>query len=520
MFKLKSKVLWALAVLLAAQISVLAQPQAEPEGTAGVAVPGKIIDPLKLPFEAPRWRGIKILKPLARDLRDRIERAVYFEDVPEANVIDQAEPSTTAARIQPLVPATNQLGFVSVEASGLEPPDPHLAVGPNDLIAATNGGLQVHSKTTGARIGGVLGLNGFFGVPAGYNIVSDPKVIYDAPSGRFFAVLIGYNSSTTTGSWFIAVSTTNSASGTYRTFRVDQARDLPDYPGWGICDDKVIVTSNNFNFSIASSPFTGAVAVVLNKAQLVAGGTVNTTRFADVRLSGGAQAFTIQPAHSLSATTTCHMVTRGATATTMQFYRVTGVPTSTTNATLTTGSSVTVASSSTPPSGAQSGSSTRISPGDTRLLDATFRNGALWTAHNTGCTFTGSSTTFSCARLLRFNNVAGTPTVAQDARYGLSGFYYYFPALRTDASDNMGVAFTRTGTSEQPNLRFGGLRAGSASFESTVVFATSGAAYTGTRWGDYFGAAFDSADGSIWFIGEYKRATTPLWSTFVVRTRF
>ncbi|WP_287129517.1 hypothetical protein [Candidatus Cyanaurora vandensis] len=514
MFK---RIALALTVLVGLPLTVDALP--ESVGEAGVARQIATIDPLKLPYEPPQWRGIKILKPLSRDLWDRIKRSDYFEEIPEANVIDRATPEGELLRREPLVPAVLQLGFNSVEASNLEPPDPHIAVGPSNLMAATNSGLQVHSRT-GTKVGALLGLRSFFSVPSNYNLVSDPKVMYDSTSGRFFAVLIGYSNSASKGAWFFAVSTTNSASGTWRTFLVEQTRDLPDYPGWGICNDKVVTTANNFNFSIVSAPFTGSAVVVLNKSQLTSGAsTINLTKFNNVLLGNNTQAFTIQPAQSLSSTNTCHMIAlRGTTQ--VQLYRLTGVPTASSNAALATGSAPTVAASSTPVDAAQLGSSRRVDTGDTRLLDATYRNGALWTSHTTGCTFSGTAGTFTCARLLKITGVDATPAVSQDARYGAANFYYSYPALRTDSNDNMGVVFTRVGSSEYTNLRFGGLRAGSSTYESSVAMVTGGASYTGTRWGDYFGAAFDSTDNSLWFLGNYKRSSAFLWSTYAVKTKF
>ncbi len=484
---------------------------------SGVASKVKVIDPLKLPYEAPNWKGVKVLKPLSRELRRRISQQDYFEEVAEANVIDRVE-VPDSERYTPLA-ASLLSGFDSIRATGIEPPDPHLAVGPSNLMAATNANLQIYSKT-GSPIGATLGLKSFFAVPSGYNIVSDPKFLYDTASGRFFGVLIGYNSSTSVGAWFIATSTTNSASGTWNTVRVEQPRDLPDYPGLGICSDKLVVTANNFDFSTPLSNFTGAAVVALNKSQLTSGAaSVNFTKFSDVRLTGGAQAFTIQAAQSLSTTSTCHMVALNGT-TRIQLYRVTGLPSSSSNATLTTGSALTLASAvSTPATASQQGSTRKLAVGDTRLLDATYRNGSVWTASNTGCTFSGR-TKYTCAKLVKIGGVDATPSITQEAIYGASGFFYTYPALRTDSTDNMTVVFTRTGSSEFPGIRFGGLRAGSATFESSGLLVSGGAAYTGTRWGDYHGAAWDSTDNSIWIYGMYKPSGSGLWGTYVGKTKY
>jgi len=189
-------------------------------------------------------------------------------------------------------------------------------------------------------------------------------------------------------------------------------------------------------------------------------------------------------------------------------------------AVLTTGANLGSAPISTPVKVPQLGSTVLLDSGDNRILDAVYRNGALWGSFNSGCTFTGDTTKYDCARLFKIGGVDATASVQFDGSYGAPGFYYTYPAVSIDASNNMTAVFTVSNSSIYSSIRFGGLKSGLTALEPTAILVSSGAPYTGTRWGDYAGADFDGTDGSIWLVHEYKPAGTGLWGTFVGKTKY
>ncbi|MCH8051110.1 MAG: hypothetical protein IIC86_03725 [Chloroflexi bacterium] len=73
---------------------------------------------------------------------------------------------------------------------GLIPPDPQLAAGPGHLIEMINVSGKIYDKT-GTAVTSTFSLGTFFGVPPGYD-ETDPKVIYDAVSGRFFSTYVSF----------------------------------------------------------------------------------------------------------------------------------------------------------------------------------------------------------------------------------------------------------------------------------------------------------------------------------------
>ncbi|MBC8120759.1 MAG: hypothetical protein H7Y22_02845, partial [Gemmatimonadaceae bacterium] len=309
-----------------------------------------------------------------------------------------------------------------------------------------------------------------------------------------------------------------SASGSFVRYQINEPGNLPDYPGLGICGDKLILTANDFRLRGFRFVYNGAVAFALNKSQLVAGTAVVSNRFANIQLSGGAgQAFTIQPAHALTVTNTCHMVTLRQSSG-IQLYRITGLPPS---ATLTTGAAPALATSvSTPPDAIQSGSSNLVNTGDSRLLDATYRSvngGSIWTTSTTGCQFAGVSGTFACVNAVELSGVDGSaPARRQQIVFGAANSFSYHPALRTDSGNNMTAVFTRSASAEFPSLRYTSHLNSAAlnTLEPSALLIAGSAPYTATRWGDYQGAALDPSDNrSIWIYGEYKRTGSSLWYT-------
>ena len=127
----------------------------------------------------------------------------------------------------------------------LEPPDTWVAAGPNHIVHATNDGIRVTDRN-----GTVLRdyfLWDFFLEPAGQVVSSDPRVIYDAPSGRWIATEI--SGSCTGGNAYIAVSDGPDPTGAWDSYALTFAGKIPDYPGLGRSGDKVAIAFDLFAIS-------------------------------------------------------------------------------------------------------------------------------------------------------------------------------------------------------------------------------------------------------------------------------
>ena len=76
---------------------------------------------------------------------------------------------------------------LSLTGFTVSPPDPQVAVGPNHIFEMVNNVGRIFDKS--GTILETYALKDFFQVPTGY-LATDPKIIYDALSGRWFAAYI------------------------------------------------------------------------------------------------------------------------------------------------------------------------------------------------------------------------------------------------------------------------------------------------------------------------------------------
>jgi len=236
---------------------------------------------------------------------------------------------------------------------------------------------------------------------------------------------------------------------------------------------------------------------ILGKAQLYNNtcSAVSWWDFWGLRNPDNSLASTVQPAHTFGTPGVEYLVNSysisGSSVTLWSLTDPLGYPNL-------TRVGVPVGSYSLPPYASQCGGGIPIHTGDARLLNAIYRNGVIWTVHTVQCD-NGSR---SCIRLLRINPTG--PTVLDDFAWGMTGYFYYYPAVMLDASNNIYVVFNRSSTSECVGIRYTGrlssepanylqpsaqLKGGVANY---VRLDPSGR----NRWGDYSGVSIDAGDPS------------------------
>ncbi len=419
---------------------------------------------------------------------------------------------------------------------GLTPPDPQIAVGPDHVVSFVNITGRVFDKN-GSTVSTFL-LADFFGVPPGYRD-TDPKVIYDALSGRWFAA---YSSSIDNtlgddeGLLHLAVSKTSDPTGLWHVYEVSYVDVLADYPGIGLTDDKFTISINVFDIDGGDvspgcslvSGYCGEQTIVVEKSHLLdglPGEDVDATFF-----PRNMNRFTVRPAHSLSSVNDQYLTTWNVFALDqLTVIRITGTPaggdvveTSVTN--------VVTLDQDNPPLSITAGSGDCaifgdtldpppcIHSGDFRMLEAIWRDNSLWSAASAACMPPGDSTVRSCAHLVEVAT-EGQPSLVQDIMFGASGEYYSWPSIRTDSSGNLFVSLTHTSPSIFAEASVVGRLAGdppNTMSASTVLRAGEIAHFSG-RWGDYLGVAVDPTDpSSVWLIGQYaKDDGVAGWGTYI-----
>lgn len=395
---------------------------------------------------------------------------------------------------------------------GLEPPEPTVAVGPSHVVELQN--LSGRIFTTSGSVVVTFFLSDAFLVPAEFERISDPRILFDAPSGRFFAVLIGFSVATNRGVEMLAVSDSADPTGSWTVHHTFGTGTFPDFPTLGVSNDKVAISSNAFG--IQTSLFAGGQTRVYQKSNLLSGVSASTAFFAPSLLY-----FTMQPAHSLSSTSTLYMGTLPALspATQLTMFRVDGTPAAG-NVTRTP-TSIFIGSGSpitSPPNAQQPGGGT-IETNDSRLLGAVWKNDHLWLYGNTACVPAGDTATRSCIYFLEVDTASSS--LLQRIVYGAVGVHYYYPALTLDAGGNWYAIFGSSSTVEFAGLRHTGQVAGAPGIQDSALLKAGVATYTGRRWGDYFGASPDPTHTNcVWVSGEYAKGAGNLWGTFIAQLNF
>ncbi|MGI8912441.1 MAG: hypothetical protein ACR2JY_01415 [Chloroflexota bacterium] len=392
----------------------------------------------------------------------------------------------------------------------LEPPDVQIAAGPSNVVEMVNSTLSIWSKT--GTLSASADLNTFYGVPSGYSF-SDPRVVYDATSSRWFAdglAFDAFNDSKT----YVAVSHTSDPSGLWSIYTLKAAtNNVYDQPFLGLNDDKVVVSWNDYAGGIN---FSGSETFVLLKSDLVSAVAVHTSTFGP-----DANRFRIVPAVARSAATTEYMVYSTAAGNHLGVMALTGTPLLGNVAFTETDLAITALAANVPsPVDAGGVITTAI---DNRFLSAVWQNGTLWTSGNDGCIPSGDSTARTCARLLQVSTSTPLPTLLQDFDAGTNGVSTFYPGVAMDQTGNLALVYSTASATINPSVVVSGQTAGTTGTLLPATIVQPGAVSSnGTRWGDYFGAAVDPANpATVWLNGEFAIAIDgsglPNWGTEIAQ---
>jgi len=184
----------------------------------------------------------------------------------------------------------------------LTPPDMGGSVGPNQVVQMLNGSFTVYSRT-----GSVLDrtTDSSFWLSAGAPSVivgtglSDPRIIYDPASQRWFASEISIGNGTNANQILVAVSkNANPLSGFSSVFFNSSSGTFGDFPTLGVNKNSVVIGTNNFPNIQGEEGLAGASSVSifsLPKTDLLAATptAANISRFDSLPFSRG---WTPQPA--------------------------------------------------------------------------------------------------------------------------------------------------------------------------------------------------------------------------------
>ncbi|HEY3306715.1 MAG TPA: Ig domain-containing protein [Candidatus Binatia bacterium] len=454
---------------------------------------------------------------------------------PAANSAPRTRPVPSPRNPQTI--GTSFLGVDSTEPGcNCVPPDSMGAVGPTQVLVATNNRIKVFNKA------GVLGglntdTDSFFASVGGnVNGTSDPHVRYDRLSGRWFVTIIDLDN---VNNILIAVSSgstiTNLSSFTFFSFQNDQVGPTPnvdtglfaDYDTLGVDKFALYVGVNMFNGNF----FTGTTAFVINKADLLAN-TLTVTAFRHVagNTCPSTGLFTPQGVHNddPNATTGYFIGVDVCTFNKLVLRRVSnpgGTPSISGNLTLA------VPTTTSPIDQVQPSPGPNLDALDDRLYAASIHTNAitgaktLWTAHNIQVNSAGVGSNLggrNGSRWYQIGNLSGTPNLIQSGTLFDSAastpFGYWIPSVAMSGQGHMAIAASRA--SANASTGFAGIVAAGrlrtdalGTTQAPTLAQSSTFSYdtfvVGTeRWGDYSQVGVDPNDNmTMWTFQEYASAT-------------
>ena len=151
------------------------------------------------------------------------------------------------------------------------PPDTMGGVGPQHIVELLNGRYAVYRKSDGVRVQ-TSSLNQFWtsAVTGFSGSTFDPRILYDAPSQRWFAASV--DNARAVNGYLVAVSASSDPTAGWSGFRIDaDASDTlwADFPTLGINADAVVIAATMFPLVGSQTPSSSGV-VVIPKADLLA----------------------------------------------------------------------------------------------------------------------------------------------------------------------------------------------------------------------------------------------------------
>jgi hypothetical protein len=374
------------------------------------------------------------------------------------------------------------------------PPDVAGSIGKSQFVSVSNNTFEVRSKA-GALLKS-KSLNSFFGYKK--KAMFDPRVQYDEEYQRWIVTADAFAESGTVQIFGIAVSKTNSATGSFWIYLVNTqgiggAGSFYDYPMLGISQDAVLFTANIF------SPFQGSSLFSVAKARLYNGFGWGVGVFT------GLQA-TLEPAHQLLTdqngyawyaaapgnSSAIYMYAESFAAsppdTALFSYTVSGVP----------GYSI-------PPSAAQpAGCGGFLDTLDNRFQNAGTQNGDLYyQAHTVNDAGFPTVRYYVISGLSSFN-----PTVALTNLIFNSGSSNdWNPSIAADPEGRFGINWSLTNppAGQLPSEYFADNNGSNPGPGSGIDVFTSASCYNNTnpppnnvsRWGDYSQTSIDPGTGTV-----------------------
>jgi hypothetical protein len=422
------------------------------------------------------------------------------------------------------------------------PPDQGSAVGPNHYVEMINLIERVYNKD-GTPAAPVTDLGTFYanaGLPNKGTSLSDPRIVYDPASGRWFAVIITTDSNS--NSVFIAVSQTSDPTGVWKgtSFVANTtANNFADYPTIAVDTNALYIASNNF---LNLSTFDGVSLTSIPKADLLGASptAANRTHFENITGGGtaGTTPFTFAPVSSFGARNhgVVYSVDGFSPANVLHYFTVSNPGSN--SATLSADNPLAVPMYWNNQNAHEPDGSRTLNGGDFRTgQNNVYQVGNIvWIADSI---LTSSATGIGAYDAIRWYEIdESTNTLLQSGTISDPHNDFIYPAIAANAAGDVVIGFTETGdstTSDYPGAWYvaGATTGGVTTFGAPTQLRNGSSNYniTGSgrnRWGDFGAISVDPNNPNAFWMasevavpGDPARTTrTQVWGTQISEIAF
>jgi hypothetical protein len=400
------------------------------------------------------------------------------------------------------------------------PPDTHGAVGIAYVMTFLNSQVRVQNRTGTAL--STISYSAFWS-PVGAASLSDPRVLYDPETGRFYASSIA-DFETANSSVLLAVSDNGNPMGTWKYYRIDAD---PTNVNWADFDDLgynqtwIAITANMF--TVANSSFSGPAIWVIDKSSALSGGPLTYSYFpVGSDLFGGSRGYAIRVCQTFDPESKLYLIDNpNLTSGGVHQLRLTEISGtgpapvwSATPGSAITGSGLFAVAnnfSANMVDASQLGTTTRVSTNDSRLINAVFRNGKIWCAHSGGLPVASVNRT----AVFWYQVDPATmpnPIVQSGVLDGGANVHMFFPSITANINNDAFLGFSRSDPTKYVEAAYTGRlwTDPPGTLSPVAVLKLGEASYVKNfggpevRWGDYSATVVDPLDSlSFWTIQEY-----------------
>lgn len=443
-------------------------------------------------------------------------------EIPTSLATDDALAAPLARQAKSSAIGLNFTAATSQESS-YYPADPAGGVGPNHIVQLLNGYYSVYDKTTGSQLQAAT--NSDFWSQAGIpdvHYTTDPRLLYDAASQRWFAVVV--DNINTTNRFLVAVSRTSDPTTGWTGWAIHSdttGQRWADFPTVGINRDGLYITATLFPIPGRGATNLTKTVVVLPKADLIADTPTiaNATRFENVALAD--LGFVVQPAVDLDNTSLPLPLLSDYNTAAGVFKRSTISGPATRPTLDTTPPFVPMPPYAAPIGAEQPGpqQNLEIYAGSAFQSNIIQQNGTLW----------GVQTVQSAGRnaLRWFQLDALTNALLQQGLIADPNLDFYYGSIAVNDFNDVMIGFNGSGENQFASSYavLGHTANGATRFDDPLLLKAGAASYQvvldgRNRWGNYSTTVVDPTNPrSFWTFQEFARSETE-WGTQITQINF